>query len=144
MNGFGGWKPPGKPSTLPIRDFIERYKQLLKLNGLDLWTTLKNNEFMEEHGFTLAEVECVIGTLEHKHYSKGPCEDDDPKRPPGEVWMFNVEYGGIPAYLKLKIVTNANGHPAVCMSFHDPKHEMKTPLKAAPRTISSGRMGKRR
>lgn len=145
MNTFGrGTKKPHR-STQGVGSFLTRFKAVMKAHGLTIWKRQKNQDFMVEHGFTAIDVKEAIQKLDYRNYHRGPEPDNDPDRPPGEVWIFYSERFGIELYMKLKLASPANStHAAACLSFHEPEREMTTPLKVNGRGPSRPTMRKGR
>lgn len=116
-------------SEAEVREFLARFIAAMDVHGLDLWNTAKNDAFVLETGFTQDDAELVIRMLRSVDYSKGPEDDDDPRRPHGEVWVFSREFEGFPMYIKLKLELQPyhNPVPSICMSFHEEERPMVRP-----------------
>lgn len=131
MSGSGGQVARPTASAGDVADFLRRFIETMdRAGGVNLWPTRKNKAFEDMTGFMAREAEDAVRQLDHKNYSQGPEDDDDPNRAPGEVWIFHTEYFGEPIYLKLKLLGLTPNHTeAACLSFHEPERLMKTPLK---------------
>jgi len=112
-----------------IAVFLHRYREAMALYGLDLWLNTKNQQFMNDSGFTKADAELVVMQLRTIDYSTGPEPDDNPERAPGEVWVFGYEFEGYNMYVKLKLKYQSYGEltPSVCMSFHPEERPLNRP-----------------
>ena len=149
MSGSGGQVARRTASAGDVADFLRRFIETMdRTGGVNLWPTRKNKAFEDRTGFTAREAEDAVRQLGYKNYSQGPENDDDPKRAPGEVWMFHTEYFGEPIYMKLKLLGPTPNHTeAACLSFHEPERPMRTPLKvngrgSATPTRKQGRNGR--
>jgi len=109
-----------------IEEFLVGFRDIIDRSGLNLWETVKNNDFQVESGFTNADIEQIVRTLKPEHYQNGPVEDDKPHRPSGEVWIFGREYEGFELYIKLK-KTHDSQLLAECMSAHEAEFPLKNP-----------------
>lgn len=68
--------------------------------------------------------DCVLG-LAWRDYSQGPMDDD--RGNPGDVWVFGINEGMIPIYIKLKLA--GSGRIPVCISFHRAEYPMECPFR---------------
>lgn len=112
-----------------VADFLRRFWDAMGVYGLDLWPNTKNNAFEVDTGFTKDDAELLVRSLRTIDYSFGPEDDDNPNRPPGEVWKFSREFEGTDMYVKLKLEYQpyVSIIPSACMSFH-PQDPNKRPL----------------
>lgn len=107
--------------------FLKTFKETVRSNGLNIWPTEKNKDFLLESGFTNEDVEEIILSLKVRDYESGPSSDKKDFRADGEVWVFSREYEGFELYIKVKL---RNGQPiAECLSAHEAEFEMKKPKR---------------
>lgn len=114
-------------SDQDTEQFLRTFKEAVTDNGLNIWPTEKNKDFLFESGFTKEDVEEIILSLKVRDYESGPFADNKDHRPDGEVWVFTKEYEGFELYIKIKL---RDGQIiAECLSAHEAEFEMKKPKK---------------
>lgn len=121
-----------RPTEQEVAHFLSEFRALIGEGddaNFDLWLNTKNQGFLDETGFTKADVALAICALLPRHYSWGPRPDNSEHRPPGDVWMFWSEFEGYELYIKLKIERGEgkSAVPAVCMSCHEAERTIDRP-----------------
>lgn len=112
-----------------IEDFLIAFKRDMDQNGLSIWPTKKNNDFLVESGFDNDDIKSILRALAVRHYEYGPQgEDKEGYRLPGEVWIFGKEHEGFELYIKLKR-TGEHTTVSECLSAHEAEFPMKKPMR---------------
>ena len=79
----------------------------------------KNDETLDLLGITFEHRAEEIRSLKPRGYVKGPENEKDPTKPPGDVWVFTKKVCGEQIYIKLKIYKTSKGvKRGNCISFH--------------------------
>lgn len=101
-----------------ISDFLECAKKLIAEGKFDFVPRRKNMQSLAAHGLTILDAKTEIFELVVGNYYRGPKRDLDPDRP-GDIWEFKKNIGGIPFYVKLKIVQENKKDALKCLGFHE-------------------------
>lgn len=99
-----------------ISSFLEEAKQLLSAGKYDFVPRRKNMQALARYGLTVQDAKDEILGLLVRDYYKGPKKDFDR---PGVIWEFKKSVGGIPFYVKLKIVVENGESILKCLGFHE-------------------------
>ncbi len=91
----------------------------------DRW---KNLHALSKYGYTLNDVKLAIGRLTYQDYCWGPELDRDTSRG-GEFWLCGCSIGGVTWYIKLKLLSKADGNEVLCLSFHEAKYKLTFPYR---------------
>lgn len=110
-----------RASPEALRAYLAKLKKLLAAGKYDFVPRRKNLQALAEHGLTLGEVKEELLGLVAADYYKGPKEDLDPRRQ-GEVWEFKKALGGVPFYIKVKVVEENGEEKLKCLGFHQDEY----------------------
>lgn len=107
-----------------IDNFLRDFKNLVWESRYRVRGHEKNKQGLIDLGITIQQREEIIRSLTLENYCKGPQPDI---YHPGEVyWEFGAEINSVSIYIKLQIVTLANGNDwAFCLSFHPAEFPIK-------------------
>lgn len=111
-----------------INAFIRCVKEAVNEGRLTLIPREKNLKALAKANLTIQDVKETLAFLTIKDYCAGPEPDHDPSRE-GEVWLFGCQTGGASWYIKIKLAGDEGKRWAICLSFHQVKHEMSFPYR---------------
>ena len=109
-----------------VTAFLNEFKRIAELRGIDLVDRKKNFDSIAALGLTVANAKAEIMSLSAADYCAGPKVDKDR---PGHIWEFGEKIGSTDVYIKLKIAQLPDGEKiAKCISFHAAEFSLCFPL----------------
>ncbi len=85
----------------------------------------KNLDALARLGITREHAQALVRAIKPEDYVSGP--DEDHNNPALEMWAFGVRVSGSEVYVKLQVQVEPSR--CVCVSFHEPEHPMRYPLR---------------
>lgn len=116
-----------KERRLQVSDFLKDFKENIGQGRTYFYPHLKNLETLAELGLTYRNREDILLALTVEDYSAGPTMDTYYA---GQVyWVFGKQLEDVELYIKIKLVSQAEGEYAVCISFHTSEVPLGYPFR---------------